>query len=182
MTWIFGYGSLMWRPGFDHLERRPALLAGYHRAFCRYSHRHRGTPERPGLVMGLREDAEGSGTCIGVAFRVDPAREAAILAVLDGREGDGYLRLRQPVRLLDGDPEGPAPSVPAWVYVPNPAHPSYFGQASREAIVTLVRQGRGESGTALDYMRELVRQLDALGVKEPELRAVLRDVEAQETG
>jgi len=180
----------MWRPGFSHLERRPALLEGYHRAFCRYSYRHRGTPERPGLVMGLREAAGSGGSCTGIAFRLDPAGESAVLALLDEREGDGYLRLRRPVRLLDAEPGRPAATVQglapdmapgmvsAWVYVPNPEHPSYFGQTSREEIVALVRQGRGESGTALEYLRELVRQLDALGVAEPEMRAVLKEAEA----
>ena len=173
MSWVFGYGSLMWRPGFDYQERRPALLEGYHRAFCRYSYRHRGTPERPGLVMGLRE----GGGCVGVVFRLEPSAEADVIAALDAREGDGYLRQKCPVRVLDGKPGSPGTEVPAWVYVPNPAHPSYFGAATRNTIVALVRQGRGESGTALEYLREVVAQLESLGVSEPEFREVLREAE-----
>ena len=70
--WVFGYGSLMWRPGFEHEERHSALLRGYHRAFCVYSHVHRGTPEKPGLVFGL----DAGGSCRGVAFRVAASRAA----------------------------------------------------------------------------------------------------------
>ena len=76
--WIFGYGSLMWRPGFDAAESAPAVVDGYHRALCIESHRHRGTPERPGLVLGLDE----GGSCQGVAFRVEAASAASVLAYL----------------------------------------------------------------------------------------------------
>ena len=85
--WIFGYGSLMWNPGFEHLEAAPALLRGYHRDFCIYSHRHRGTPERPGLVLGL---APG-GSCQGMAFRVAGTRAQAVLEYLHEREMGPYV-------------------------------------------------------------------------------------------
>jgi glutathione-specific gamma-glutamylcyclotransferase len=169
-VWVFGYGSLIWRPGFPYRERRPALLEGYHRAFVRYSHHHRGTPERPGLVVGLRE----GGSCPGVVYGVAPADEAAMLAYLDEREGAGYLRRSVPVRF--SAPAAPA-VVPAWAYVPNPAHPTYFGEQDRERLVQLVATGRGQSGTALDYLRELVEQLRRLGAEEPELADVLTAAE-----
>ena len=182
-SWIFGYGSLIWRPDFPSLARQPAVLSGYRRAFCRYSLHHRGTPERPGLVIGLRE----GGRCVGMAYAVAAADEAAVLACLDEREGTGYLRRRLPVTLLPpGAPHAPeearaAPtgcsaggaSVPAWVYVPNPEHPSFFGEQDPQRLVELVASGRGASGSALDYLRDLVAHLAELGVHEPALTSVL---------
>lgn len=171
VQWVFGYGSLIWNPGFRFVERQPALLEGYHRAFCRYSFRHRGTPEAPGLVIGLRE----GGTCLGMAYRLVPAAEAEALAYLDGREGAGYHRLVRPVRL-----QAPAAvrTLPAWVYVPNPEHPSYFGRQDPAQVARIVADGRGESGTALDYLASLVAHLRTLGVEEPELLDVLRRAQA----
>lgn len=193
MSWVFGYGSLMWRPGFNFAERQPALLHGYHRAFCRYSHRHRGTPDKPGLVIGLREGQ----SCLGTAFRLNPDQEAPALAYLDEREGAGYLRQKHLLTLhrngnggakAGTNDAGPAKAGAdnadagntawAWVYVPNTDHPSYFGQADTVHIVNLVRQGRGESGTALDYLRETLAALETLGVEEPKLREVMALVEA----
>src|SRR5690606_16263770 len=80
--WVFGYGSLMWRPGFDYEERREAVLYGAHRRLCIYSHFHRGTPERPGLVLGL----DRGGSCRGIAYRVAAADYTAVLDYLRGRE------------------------------------------------------------------------------------------------
>jgi glutathione-specific gamma-glutamylcyclotransferase len=169
-VWFFGYGSLIWRPGFPWSERRPALLEGWQRAFCRYSLRHRGTPQRPGLVIGLRE----GGSCVGVAYGVAPEDAPAALAALDEREGAGYLRRELPVRFgLDGS----GPAVPAWLYIPNPQHPSYFGRQDPARLVHLVATGRGESGTALDYLRDLIAHLNDMGVSEPELAAVLAAAE-----
>lgn len=212
--WIFGYGSLMWNPGFPFRERRKAHLAGYRRAFCRYSFRHRGTPERPGLVIGLREDEgprpgaaperaagkhEPPCGCVGIAFLPEPAHLAETMAYLDGREGAGYHRVLAPITLLDGPaPAAPAPAVAqatvagataaqatvaqtatAWVYVPNPDHPSYFGQKDPAQIVPLILQGRGESGTAYDYLAAMLGELHRIGVAEPELEAVLHAVERE---
>ena len=80
--WLFGYGSLMWNPGFPHRVAEPALLHGWHRSFCIYSHRYRGTPERPGLVLGL----DRGGSCRGMAFRVGAAHAAEALHYLWERE------------------------------------------------------------------------------------------------
>ena len=80
--WVFGYGSLMWRPGFPFLESLPGRLRGYHRSLCVLSHVHRGTPERPGLVLGL----DRGGSCRGMAFRVAGPEAAATLAYLRERE------------------------------------------------------------------------------------------------
>lgn len=170
LTWFFGYGSLIWRPGFAFAERQPALLRGYHRAFCRYSLRHRGTPEHPGLVIGLRK----GGACVGVAYGVAQPDTAAAQTYLDEREGPGYLRRALPLRLgLDGV----GPQRTAWVYIPDPAHPSYFGEQAPQRLVELVARGRGESGTALDYLRDLIAHLAEMGIAEPELATVLEAAE-----
>jgi glutathione-specific gamma-glutamylcyclotransferase len=176
----------MWRPGFPFRARRKAWLPGYARAFCRYSFRHRGTPERPGLVIGLRE-VEASPAehghpapgCVGIAFLPEPDSIAQTMATLDEREGAGYGRVLLPITLLDGrQPE----TVQAWVYLPDPRHPSYFGEKEPEQIVPLILQGRGESGTAYDYLAAMVGELHKISVREPELEAVLRAVQALRAG
>ncbi|MBI4082791.1 MAG: gamma-glutamylcyclotransferase [Candidatus Lambdaproteobacteria bacterium] len=170
--WIFGYGSLIWRPGFAFVERHPAVLAGWHRDFCRYSFHHRGTPARPGMVAGL----SAGGACKGMAYRVAEPVLPGALAYLDRREGPGYVRRALAVGL---EPEGEAGrrTVEAWVYVPDPAHASYAANLSRPRIVELIGTGIGASGTAHDYLRDLLRHLDELGTPDPLLEAVLRDVE-----
>jgi glutathione-specific gamma-glutamylcyclotransferase len=98
--WVFGYGSLMWRPGFAVAESAPALLKGAHRALCVYSVVHRGTHSEPGLVLGL----DRGGACKGMAFRVAAGAEEATLAYLREREQvtDVYVEAVRPIRLLDG--------------------------------------------------------------------------------
>ena len=168
--WVFGYGSLLWNPGFAWSERHAARLDGYHRAFCRYSFRHRGTPESPGLVIGLRE----GGSCLGMAYRIADGAYDEAMAYLDAREGAGYHRLARPVHVAQPHPH----DLTAWVYVPNTGHPSYFGQQDPAHIATLVANGQGESGAAIDYLRSLTAQLKLLGVEETELTDVLRRAEA----
>src|SRR5208282_5663279 len=117
--WVFGYGSLMWRPGFEHLERVPARLTGLHRGLCVYSFVHRGTPERPGLVLGL----DLGGNCRGIAYRVAAAKRSATI---------DYLRAREQVTLvyreawrrvwLEGDP---GRGVEALCYVVDRGHRQY---------------------------------------------------------
>src|SRR3712207_8276797 len=117
--WVFGYGSLMWRPGFPHLERVHAHLYGYHRSLCVFSHVHRGTPEHPGLVLGL----DRGGRCHGVAFRVDAAEAAETVRYLREREQVTavYRERSLPVRLDDGR------AVAALAYVVDRSHPQYAG-------------------------------------------------------
>ena len=180
--WIFGYGSLMWRPGFAFQARRKAHLAGYERAFCRYSFRHRGTPDKPGLVIGLRKtggDGAGTGSagrgCVGIALQPEAASLPDALSYLDEREGAGYHRILQRITFLDGRTPH---AGEAWVYVPNTQHPSYFGQHDPKTIVELILQGSGESGTAYDYLVAMLQELHAMGAVEPELESIRRAVEA----
>jgi cation transport protein ChaC len=187
--WVFGYGSLMWRPGFAFVERVPARLVGLHRALCVFSFVHRGTPEKPGLVLGL----DRGGTCRGIAFRVDKALRAETLAYLRAREQvtHVYLETLRPVTLLAPAPDPPpdAPSgiaetigrrVRALVYVVDRSHPQYAGRLDLAAQVHLVRQGHGQSGPNRDYVLATVRELDQQGCRDAQLHAVARRLAAAE--
>ena len=129
--WVFGYGSLIWRPGFPFLERRVARLNGAHRALCVYSWVHRGTPDRPGLVLGL----DRGGACRGVAFRVPAADAPAVLDYLDEREMTGgvYHRRLVPLRLLDG-----GGTKRAVAFVADPGAPAYCPGLTPEAMAAAI--------------------------------------------
>jgi glutathione-specific gamma-glutamylcyclotransferase len=154
--WVFGYGSLMWRPGFSYAERRTATVRGYHRALCVYSHVHRGTPEKPGLVLGL----DRGGSCKGIAFRVPAAEAAATIAYLRGREQvtlvyrELYLRAR-----LDDER-----SVDALSYAVDRRHLQYAGRLDRCELERLVLQGQGVSGDNPNYVRSTHAHLTELGI------------------
>jgi cation transport protein ChaC len=153
--WVFGYGSLMWRPGFDYLERQAGLLRGWHRALCVYSHVHRGTPDRPGLVLGL----DRGGSCRGVAFRVAEAEAPAVSAYLRERElvTNVYLERLLPVALVDGR------SVDAVAFVVDVKHPQYAGRLPPDEQLALVRRGCGRSGDNPDYVTSTHRHIRELG-------------------
>jgi cation transport protein ChaC len=164
--WVFGYGSLMWRPGFPFAEVQPALLKGAHRALCVYSIVHRGTRERPGLVLGL---ARG-GACRGVAFRVAAGAEDATVAYLREREQvtDVYVEAHRAVRLLDGSDR----SIKALCYLVDPDHAQYAGKLALEEQLSIVRGGMGEAGENIEYVLNTVRHLDDAGVHDPLLHAL----------
>jgi cation transport protein ChaC len=170
MGWIFGYGSLMWRPGFRFEERREARLYGYHRAFCVYSHVHRGTPERPGLVLGLTR----GGSCRGMAYRVSDSVWAATIDYLRAREQATavYLERELPVALEGGT------RVQATTYLVDRTHHQYAGRLSLEEQLRLVRQGVGQSGPNPDYVESTVRHLEDMGIVE----GPLHDLMAHLTG
>ncbi len=159
--WIFGYGSLMWRPDFTFAEQQVAVLRGYHRALCVYSHVHRGTRERPGLVLGLKR----GGSCKGVAFRVTPENAEATLAYLRAREQvtDVYVETTLRVTLADKR------VVNAVCYVADRKHEQYAGLLERAELVRLVMQGTGVSGANPDYVRNTQSHLRALGIRDATL-------------
>jgi cation transport protein ChaC len=159
--WVFAYGSLMWRPGFDFVEQVPALLIGAHRALCVLSHVHRGTPERPGLVLGLDQ----GGACRGLAYRIAAAARAQTIAYLRAREQVTMVYLER-VRAvwLEGSRR-----VSAFCYVVDRGHVQYAGRLSLEAQLHHVRQGHGRSGPNRDYVLAAVRQLEALGIRDRDL-------------
>ncbi|MEE8555560.1 MAG: gamma-glutamylcyclotransferase [bacterium] len=175
MIWVFGYGSLMWRPGFEYAERRPATLRGYRRAFCRYSLRHRGTEESPGLVVGL----VAGESCRGYAFRLAEEKRREVLEYLDDREGAGYFRRCLP---LEVERNGKCSVEEAWVYLPDEAHRTHIKAIEPERMVRLIATGRGKSGTAHDYLIALIGVLEGLGRPDPELIEVLRAVERFKRG
>jgi cation transport protein ChaC len=164
-VWIFAYGSLMWRPGFDHDEALPARLHGYNRALCVYSIVHRGTAERPGLVLGL----DRGGSCLGWAFRVERAREPEVLAYLDARElvTDVYQRRRLPVTVA-------GTRVPAWCYVARQDHVQYAGKLEEHRLLELIRGGAGRSGRCCDYVVSTVAHLEQMGIQDGPLHDLAR--------
>jgi len=168
--WIFGYGSLMWDPGFPYCAREPALLRGYHRAFCIYSQRYRGTPERPGLVLGLQP----GGACRGIAYGIAPAERKAVFAYLHEREmqGDVYVQRPLPVTLVRQRRR-----VHAYAHITKCGHPQHTGPLPLLRIAELIDQGHGTRGPCAEYLANTVRHLDALGIKDGPMHTLLRHVE-----
>jgi cation transport protein ChaC len=170
--WVFGYGSLMWRPGFDFIERRAARLYGRRRAFCIYSVHHRGTPERRGLVLGL---APG-GSVRGAAYRVAETQWPETYAYLREREQptETYVEASAEVELDDGR------RAPTLVFFSDTNHPQWAGDLSLEAQADLIAGASGLSGRNIDYLRELVEHLRAEGVRDRTMETLLAMVEERE--
>lgn len=168
--WVFGYGSLIWRPGFEYIESALAYVQGYHRSLCIFSHVHRGTPERPGLVLGL----DHGGSCRGVVFRVAAARREATLAYLRERElvTSVYIEKTLNVQLADGG------VAKALAYVVDRAHPQYAGRLPLDEIVRLVAGARGIFGDNTDYVRNTYEHLLRLDIHDEELAALARKLDA----
>jgi glutathione-specific gamma-glutamylcyclotransferase len=166
--WIFGYGSLIFRPAFTHLERRRAFLPGFARRFWQGSPDHRGVPGAPGRVVTL-VPCEGE-TCGGCAYRIDPAGATEVLAALDAREQAGFERLVRPV--LDG-PAG-APFAEALVYVASATNAHFLGPLAEEEIAAWVLRSRGPSGPNVDYVLQLHAALAELGIADPHVDAIVR--------
>jgi cation transport protein ChaC len=175
--WVFGYGSLMWRPGFPFVERRPAVLHGRRRAFCIYSVHHRGTPQRPGLVLGL---APG-GSVRGAAYRVAPAAWAETYAYLIEREQptETYREAWAKVRFV-GEGAGEDGGAHVMVFLSDVKHPQWAGRLDFEAQARLIAGSTGLSGRNIDYLRDLVVHLHEEGVADRGMEALLARVEALE--
>ena len=167
--WVFGYGSLIWRPGFAHDAVVPGLLRGYHRRFCVYSHRYRGTPEDPGLVLGL---APG-GACRGLVYRVPPGEGEAVMDYLHEREM--VTGVYNPRWLTVDTAEG---RVMAAGFVVDVHHPQYAGRLRDADMAAIIRHAQGSGGPNLDYLRNTVHHLDALDMHDHALHRLLRHVEA----
>jgi len=177
--WVFGYGSLMWRPAFAYLERESARLIGLHRALCVFSFVHRGTPERPGLVLGL----DRGGMCRGIAYRVAAAKRAETVGYLRAREQvtSVYLETMRQIELEDSARR----RVQALCYVVDRSHVQYAGRLTLAESLHHVRQGHGQSGANRDYVLETVHALEALGYRDTELHllaAQLRGVHEARSG
>lgn len=161
--WVFGYGSLMWKPGFEFIEKRKARLIGEHRSLCIYSFVHRGTPEKPGLVLGL----DRGGACQGMAFRVAEAKRKATVAYLREREQATSV-YREVLRSvwLDGDARE---RVSALAYVADRGHDQYAGRLAVDEQIRLIRQGHGNAGPNRDYVLSTVEALEAHGYRDKPL-------------
>jgi cation transport protein ChaC len=165
--WVFGYGSLMWRPGFAFEEARRARVIGYRRCFCIYSVHHRGTPKRPGMVLGL----DRGGACAGIAYRVSAANAAQTIAYLRSREqvNGVYREAHLPVEITEGENR----EVTALAYIVERMHPSYAGRLPLPVQARLIRGAQGISGFNLDYLISTLRHLAELGIRERDLERIL---------
>jgi len=165
--WVFGYGSLMWRPGFPHVEAVHGFLSGFHRSLCVYSHVHRGTKRLPGLVLGL----DAGGWCEGMVFRVAPENIGETLNYLRRREqrNNTYRALWRTVSLRDEERR----KVRSLCFVVNRDHRQYAGKLPFELQGWLVRRSIGQSGRNIDYVVNTVRHLRECGVYDQRLELLV---------
>lgn len=172
--WVFGYGSLMWRPGFAALERRRARLQGRRRAFCIYSVHHRGVPGRKGLVLGLAQGGE----VLGAAYRIAAADWEAVHAYLVEREQptETYVEAWRGVELDDGR------RVPALVFLSDESHPQWAGDLTLDRQAELIAGASGLSGRNIDYLADLVAHLRNEGIADAAMERLLVMVSARESG
>jgi len=162
--WVFGYGSLIWNPGFAHVSAQQGLLKGAHRSLSIVSHHHRGTVERPGLVFGLSR----GGSCRGMVFEVADRDWADVYAYLQAREQvtSVYRDVMRPVRLADGR------TVSALAFLVDERHEQFAGNLTVEQQLAMVRAGVGISGRNVDYVLNTVRHLGELGIHDRQLMAL----------
>lgn len=155
----------MWKPGFDHKEAVQAHLKGLHRSPCIYSWEHRGTRERPGIVLGL----DRGGSCVGTAFKVTGADHEPVMAYLREREliTNVYRETHRPVTLVDGR------TVQALCYVVNRAHEQYARRLDMNGLVKQISGARGKSGPNEDYFIDTAKKLQSMGIKDPAMEAIV---------
>lgn len=171
-VWVFGYGSLVWRPDFPFAERRPAFIRGWARRFWQGSTDHRGVPGAPGRVVTLVPQAGAE--CRGMAYLIAREEREAVLAHLDYREKGGYRMDRILLHFADGSP--PAEGL---VYHATPDNPNYLGPAAPDAIARQVIASRGPSGPNVDYVLRLAEALRAIGAEDLHVFEIERLVRAQ---
>ncbi|MGR3717594.1 MAG: gamma-glutamylcyclotransferase [Thermohalobaculum sp.] len=176
--WVFGYGSLMWKPGFDAAEARMARLGGYKRAFALSSVHYRGTPERPGLVLGL--DWSPAAECTGVALRIGADEADEVRHYLAERElvSRAYFEVQHEITLLCPGP-GEGESVDAICFILDRTHPQYAGGMALQDQAAVIGEAAGPTGTNRDYLFKTVEHLRELGVEDPELFELERMVRAR---
>ncbi|WP_085979615.1 gamma-glutamylcyclotransferase [Roseibium sp. TrichSKD4] len=169
--WVFGYGSLMWKPGFQHVNARPALLRGAHRSLCVYSWVHRGTQERPGLVFGL----DRGGACRGMAFEVTANDREETITYLREREQATmvYLEKWRKVRLDTGE------TVEALTYIVDRKHAQYAGALALETQLEIVSGAVGQSGENPEYVQNTAAHLEELGIDDAGVSWLARKLNAE---
>jgi cation transport protein ChaC len=172
-VWVFAYGSLMWRPCFEAAERRTGTVAGYRRSFCFWTMVSRGTPERPGLGLGLEPAA--AATCHGIAYRLaEDTLERDLTALWDREMYGGVYRPQWVEVALDAPDVGARPVASAVAFVADPAHPQYCPPLTLDQRAEIIAGAAGKHGPCADYLEDTVRHLAGFGRVEPEI-AALRD-------
>ena len=171
--WVFGYGSLMWNPGFEFEERQIAVTRGYHRALCIHSWVHRGTELDPGLVLGL----DRGGACKGAAFRIQPGKYEDVVAYLRERElvTSVYLERRVPIRVADGR------RCTAITYVVDRKHQQYAPDLTTDDAARIVANAVGKSGNNADYVLNTVAHLRSLGIRDHWMETVAAKIHLYQT-
>ena len=180
--YVFGYGSLIWRPGFQHLWSRPARAFGWRRDLCLISTHYRGTPDTPGLVCGL----DNGGSCLGFVFCVATENRERVIRYLWKREmiTDAYRPIVARCDLLeqkktDSKPRRNGKSVRALTFVVRHDHPQYGGNLSQAQRLKMLQQGQGSGGTSRDYLERTCASLDGVGVRCPRLHGWLEQLNQQ---
>ena len=166
--WLFGYGSLIWKADFAYLERQPAYITGWARRFWQGSHDHRGTPDAPGRVATLIR-AQGE-VCHGMAYRITPD----VLAPLDVREKNGYLREKVPLTFLAqrGNVQTAKATTEGLIYLATEDNPAFLGEASLDYIAHQIAYSHGPSGSNKAYLLNLAQALPELGTVEAPVFAI----------
>ena len=166
--WVFGYGSLMWNPGFDHVEVQKATMNGVHRAPCVYSWRHRGTKSRPGIVLGLDQ----GGRCTGKAFKVKTEIHAPVLAYLREREliTNVYLETHYDAVLESGE------TISTLTYMVDQNHPQYAGKLSHQKLLKQIKGAVGKSGPNEAYFLNTAEHLAEIGIRDETMERLAKDL------
>lgn len=171
--WVFGYGSLMWRPGFAYIDRQPATLFGWHRSMCIFSTIYRGCPDKPGLVLGL----DRGGCCRGIAFRVADDMAKDVRQYLYDREmvTEVYTPRFAQARLADGS------EVAAYIFTVRKDHEQYAGRLPHAEAAQLIRQGHGKGGSSRDYLAQTVAHMTDLGIRTSDMHKLLAVVDRKDS-
>jgi len=174
LVWVFGYGSLIWRPAMAYVARRAGRVDGWARRFWQASTDHRGTAEAPGRVLTL---VESDGAVWGMAYAIARAAWPETEAALELREQQGYARLAVDIGLAAGEQAGRVvETVAGLLYVATPANAYFVGPEPLEVTADVVRRSRGPSGSNVEYVLELERTLAAIGAADPEVSALAERV------
>ena len=162
--WVFGYGSLIWNPGFEPVKSCPAKLYGLHRSLCIYSWVHRGTREAPGLVLGL----DKGGSCYGMAFKVDGERRTSVIKYLRERElvTNVYKEAWRQIKFDDGS------TILALTYIVDRANPQYCGKLGMQRQIEIVSSAKGNSGHNIEYVTKTVNHLKAIAIRDHNLEKI----------
>ena len=173
-TWLFGYGSLIWKPELPIVEAQPARVDGYVRRFWQGSEDHRGTPEAPGRVVTLVPNPQGH--CHGVAYLVSNVDIEQTFAELDHREKNGYTRLSLSLKLGSETVSERQKTVPGIAYIANENNEAYRGPAPIKQIAEDIFHSIGPSGTNIEYLLELAEALRARTINDPHIFALETEV------